>query len=41
MSYCKTVGKTPKMAGKPWNEVMKKASQLKKDGVTIDQIKKV
>lgn len=41
MSYCKAVGKTPKMAGKPWNEVMKKASQLKKEGVTIDQIKKV
>lgn len=41
MDYCKAVGKTPKMAGKPWNEVMKKASQLKKEGVTMEQIKKI
>jgi len=41
MDYCKAVGKTPKMTGKPWNEVMKKASQLKKEGVTMEQIKKV
>lgn len=41
MDYCKAVGKTPKMIGKPWNEVMKKASQLKKEGVTMEQIKKI
>ena len=39
MKFCKAVGKTPKMQGKPWNEVMKKASKLRNKGVTLEQIK--
>lgn len=39
MKFCKAVAKTPKMEGKPWNEVMKKASSLRKKGVTIEQLK--
>lgn len=41
MKYCKAVSKTPPMIGLPWNKVMKKASQLKKEGVSIDDIKKL
>lgn len=38
MKYCKAVAKTPKMQGKPWNEVMKKASKLKKKGVSYSDL---
>jgi RNA polymerase-binding transcription factor DksA len=41
ISYCKAVGKTPEMAGKPWNDVMKKASALRKKGVLVSDIKKL
>lgn len=41
MKYCKAVGKTPEMKGKPWNEVMKKASKLKKKGVDITTIRQL
>lgn len=36
--YCHAVAKTPKMEGKPWNEVLKKASKLRKEGVSLSDI---
>lgn len=39
MKYCKAVAKLDKMKGRPWQDVMKKASKLRKKGVTLDQIK--
>ena len=41
MKYCKAVGKTEPMQGQAWNKVMKKASQLRKEGVTLEDIKKL
>lgn len=41
IKFCKAVGKTPDMKGEPWNKVMKKASELRKRGVDIADVKKL